>query len=79
MIVDTSPLYMMEDALLVAKHVDSAVVVVKQDYATTTDILDSVDELHETLPEIVGVVINSYKKPFYSQELAGGYGYGRNK
>lgn len=75
-IVDTSPLYMMEDALLVAKHVDSAVVVVKQDYATTTDILDSVDELHETLPEIVGVVINSYKKPFYSQESAGGYGYG---
>ena len=75
-IVDTSPLYMMEDALLVAKHVDSALVVVKQDYATTTDILDSVDELHKTLPEIVGVVINSYKKPFYSQESAGGYGYG---
>ena len=83
-IVDTSPLYMMEDALLVAKHADSAVVVVKQDYAEAGDILDSVDELHDTLPHIVGVVLNSYKKTFYSSESAGygygyGYGYGRSK
>lgn len=75
-ILDVTPLYMMEDALLVAKYADSAVVVVKQDYAEAGDILDSVDELHDTLPHIVGVVINSYKKPFYSQESAGGYGYG---
>lgn len=75
-ILDVTPLYMMEDALLVAKYADSAVVVVKQDYAEAGDILDSVDELHDILPHIVGVVINSYKKPFYSQESAGGYGYG---
>lgn len=75
-ILDVTPLYMMEDALLVAKYADSAVVVVKQDYAEAGDILDSVDELHDTLPHIVGVVINSYKKPFYSQESTGGYGYG---
>lgn len=75
-ILDVTPLYMMEDALLVAKYADSAVVVVKQDYAEAGDILDSVDELHDTLPHIVGVVINSYKKPFYSQKSAGGYGYG---
>ena len=75
-ILDVTPLYMMEDALLVAKYADSADVVVKQDYEEAEDILDSVDELHDTLPHIVGVVINSYKKPFYSQESAGGYGYG---
>ena len=83
-ILDVTPLYMMEDALLVAKHADSAVVVVKQDYAEAGDILDSVDELHDTLPHIVGVVLNSYKKTFYSSESAGygygyGYGYGRSK
>ncbi len=75
---------MMEDALLVAKYADSAVVVVKQDYAEAGDILDSVDELHDTLPHIVGVVLNSYKKTFYSSESTGygygyGYGYGRSK
>ena len=83
-ILDVTPLYMMEDALLVAKYADSAVVVVKQDYAEAGDILDSVDELHDTLPHIVGVVLNSYKKTFYSSESTGygygyGYGYGRSK
>lgn len=76
-ILDVTTLYMMEDALLVAKYADSAVVVVKQDYAEAGDILDSVDELHDTLPHIVGVVLNSYKKTFYSSESTGyGYGYG---
>lgn len=75
-ILDVSPLFMMEDALLVAKHVDSAVVVVRQDHALVNDILDSVDELNEVVPNITGVVLNGYKNSFFKSELSTNYGYG---
>lgn len=76
-ILDVPPLFMMEDALLVAKQSDSAVVVVKQDHATAYDILDSVDELHESLPNILGTVLNGYQSTFFTTDVSSsGYGYG---
>ena len=74
-ILDVSPLYVMEDALLVAKHVDSTIVVVKQDYALVSDILDSVDELNKVVENITGVVINGYKRSFFQSESTSSYGY----
>lgn len=75
-ILDVPPLFMMQDALLVAKQADSAIVVVKQDHATAADILDSVDELHDTLPNVLGAVLNGYKNTFFTTESSSGYGYG---
>lgn len=74
-ILDVSPLYVMEDALLVAKHVDSTIVVVKQDYALVSDILDSVDELNKVVENITGVVINGYNRSFFQSESTSSYGY----
>ena len=75
-ILDVPPLFMMQDALLVAKQSDSAIVVVKQDHATAADILDSVDELHDTLPNVLGAVLNGYKNTFFTTESSSGYGNG---
>lgn len=78
-ILDVPPLYMMEDALLVAKHCDQAIVVIKQDYVNAFDILDSMEEL-QGYTQIIGTVINQAIPSIFApvQSSYGyGYGYGR--
>ena len=78
-ILDVPPLFMMEDALLVAKHSDSAIVVIKQDYVNSYDILDSMEEL-QGYTQIIGTVINQAIPSIFTPEQSSygyGYGYGR--
>lgn len=78
-ILDVPPLFMMEDALLVAKHSDSAIVVIKQDFVNSYDILDSMEEL-QGYTQIIGTVINQAIPSIFTPEQSSygyGYGYGR--
>lgn len=76
-ILDVPPLYMMQDALLIAKESDAAIIVIKQDYANTYDILEAVDEINDYVPSIVGTVLNQVKPSIFDQEQSThGYGYG---
>lgn len=78
-ILDVPPLYMMEDALLVAKHCDSAIIVIKQDFVNAYDILDSLEELHSHT-NIIGTVLNQVIPSIFDEEQSSygyGYGYGR--
>ena len=40
-ILDVAPLYILEDALIISKHVDTGIVVIKQDHASEGDLLES--------------------------------------
>lgn len=75
-ILDVPPLYMMEDALLISTHCDSAIIVIKQDFANAYDILDALEELNEHVPNIMGTVLNQVKPSIFDQEQGSRYGYG---
>ena len=80
-ILDVPPLYTMEDAILVAKHCDSALITIKQDHTNSYDILESLEELNEHTP-ILGTVLNQVKPSIFDVEQSSygygyGYGYGR--
>lgn len=74
-LLDVPPLYMMEDACMIAKYCDSACIVVRQDYADANDILDSLEELNNHIPSIMGVILNRVKPSIFNQD-ENGYGYG---
>lgn len=74
-ILDVPPLYMMEDAHIIAKNSDSALVVIKQDFVHVYDILDSLEELNENIPYIMGTVLNQVRPSLFDSEQ-GHYGYG---
>lgn len=76
-ILDLPPLHLIQDALIVSEYVDSAIVVVKQDYVNTGLILDELEELNTAVPSILGVVINQAKQSVFDEEsITYGYGYG---
>lgn len=80
-IMDAPPLYMMGDALLIAQKSDSAVVVIRQDYAGIYDIQDAIEELNEYVPHISGAVLNQVRHSLFLEEdhpygYGDGYGYG---
>lgn len=74
-ILDVPPLFMMEDALVVARQADSAAIVIKQDYANTYDVLEALEELNGQVPHITGTILNQVK-PSLFETVSKGYGYG---
>lgn len=79
-ILDAPPLYIMGDALQIGRVSDSALIVIKQDYANLYDVLESLEELNEYVPGITGTILNQYKPSIFTQEESKygyGYGYGR--
>lgn len=75
-ILDVPPLYMLEDAMIIARYCDSSLVVIKQDFTSIYQILDALEELHLHLPQISGTIINQTKKTlFKDEEHHYGYGY----
>jgi len=75
-ILDVPPLYMLEDAMIVSRHCDSSLIVIKQDYVNVNEILDTLEELHSHLPHIAGTVINQARPSlFHKDEQHYGYGY----
>ncbi len=81
-ILDVPPLYILEDALIISDHCDTGLIVIKQDYASQGEILDSLEELNEHLPYIMATVINQARSSIFNSEGHrygygyGGYGYG---
>lgn len=81
-IVDVPPVLVMQDALIVAKHCDEMILVIKQDFAKLYEIMDCLEELYEIDHNIMGCVLNSVQKSFFDEDARGygyGYGYGKNK
>lgn len=79
-IVDVPPILVMQDALVVLKHCDETILVIKQDFAKTYEIIDGLDELYEIDRNIMGCVLNSVQKSIFDEDARGyGYGYGYGK
>lgn len=78
-ILDAPPCGMMADASMYWKHVDSVLYVVRQDWAQTNRIVDSIQELPENGEKLAGCVLNRMKTGFasYGYGHYGRYGYGR--
>lgn len=70
-ILDTAPAELLADASALAKYVDAALYVVKQDYAKKGQIRNGVQALSMSGIEIIGSVFNADKS-----RKSGGYGYG---
>ncbi|MEE3394943.1 MAG: polysaccharide biosynthesis tyrosine autokinase [Candidatus Onthomonas sp.] len=90
-IVDTPPCRMMSDATLYARHLQGAVMVVRQDYARVSQVIACFESLAETGISILGYIRNavteesvgygrgySYGSRGY-QRYGYGYGYGSKK
>lgn len=57
-ILDSAPAGVLTDAGVLAEFADSAVFIVKKDYAKTDHILDGLEELHESRIHVIGGVLN---------------------
>jgi len=75
-ILDTAPSAILSDTADLAKHVDGAIYVIKQDYAKVNHILDGLEHLSESSNiDIIGFVFNCVRVGIGSY----GYGYGYGK
>ena len=70
-VLDTAPAGLLADAVALAKYVDSAIYVVKHDYAKKGQIRDGVQALSMSGIKILGFVFNGDKN-----KKSGAYGYG---
>lgn len=75
-ILDTPPCAMMADAVAFAQHADEVVYVIREDYATTSQIFDGVQALSTSGASICGFVF-SRSSTSHSSHYGYGYGYGR--
>ena len=77
-IIDTPPAGILSDAATLAKFADAGLYVVRQDMASTTQILDSLQMLASTDLPMLGCVLN-YSTAEESHYGYGSYGYSRRK
>lgn len=75
-IVDAPPCGFLVDASTIAKKVDSAIFVVKQDYTRIDRVLESVERLSETGVNILGYILNDTQLGITGYGYNYGYGYG---
>lgn len=76
-LLDVPPLDTMQDAILAGRLCDTAILVVRQDYARISEIYDGLEELQESCQNIMGCVLNQVKSSVFNPEgQAYGYGYG---
>ena len=74
-ILDVPPLFIMQDALAAIKYADSSVLVIRQDYAKTYEVIEALDDLYEVTRNISGCILNAQEKSLFDAD-ARGYGYG---
>ncbi len=74
-IMDVPSLHIVQDALIVARLADSAIVTIQQDQDTCADVLDALDDLNANTESILGIVLNGVKPTMFDPEH-GTYGYG---
>ena len=81
-IIDTPPCGMLSDASVIARFVQGAVIVVKQDYARTDKIIAGIEHLVATGTDLIGFVLNGTQVGItgysygYGRSYGYGYGYG---
>ena len=76
-ILDTAPSAILSDTLDLAKYVDGAVFVIKQDYTKVNHILESLEHLSEcSNTEIIGCVLNCVRDGIDHYGYGYDYGYG---
>lgn len=73
-VVDTPPCAMMADASALSPHVDKVLYIIREDFASTTQIFDGIQALSATGVDICGYVFNRTSSTHSSHY---GYGYGR--
>lgn len=76
-ILDTPPCAILSDAMIVAPYADSALFVVRQDYARIDRIMEGMDSLAETKIDICGCVLNEAEVGITGYGYRRSYGYGR--
>lgn len=73
-ICDTPPVSIVSDALVLSKNTDGAMLVVRQDYASTPQINTVIEKLDTVNVKILGTVLNNY-----DEKTASGYKYSYDK
>ncbi len=76
-IVDTPPCGILSDATLVARSMDYAIMVIRQDYARLDRVLNGVAHIVETNTRLVGYVMNGTEVGITGYGYGYGYGYGK--
>lgn len=61
-IIDSSPMALVADAEAIAKYADASMLVIKQDFASTKDINDTIDILNMQKAKFIGCVLNGVQK-----------------
>lgn len=57
-ILDSAPAGLLTDAGVLAQYVDSAIFVIKRDFASTTHIMEGLEELSESRVHLIGGILN---------------------
>lgn len=75
-ILDSPPCSIVSDTALLARHADCVLYVVKQDYASQSQILDGVTGLYDRELPLTGCILNDVPRRRLSSGYGYGYGYG---
>lgn len=78
-IVDTPPLSVVSDSMLLCRYADAVLYVVRMEYANQSQILDGVESLHQRQVPLTGCIINGAVRRHSRYGYGYGYGYGRKK
>lgn len=80
-IMDTPPAFLFADASIIASQADGAVLVIKQDFARMSEIIETSNQLEDTGVWLTGCVLNgaSRGEGGYGNGYGYGYGYGYGK
>ena len=78
-IIDTPPMALVSDAEALLDRVDYAMLVVRQDFSFTSDILNCINLVEESNTKFIGVVLNDFKVfRVNAKRHAYGYGFGES-
>lgn len=64
-VLDTPPMLAAADAQILAKLAETAIMVVRMDYMKTIAINDCLDSVRQSLPDMIGVVLNNYHSSLF--------------
>lgn len=73
-ICDTPPVSIVSDALVLSRNIDGAMLVVRQDYASTSQVKEIIEKLETVNVKVLGTVLNNY-----DEKTASGYKYSYDK
>lgn len=75
-LLDSPPLFAVNDALILATLVDGIILVVSAGDTTRTELEDAIETLGEMREKLLGVVLNNFRMRKTLRAVPGGYGYG---